>query len=107
MDTTTDTATATTATTDGPPPPTLTLTMSAPRGPLEYLKPRNGRSLCFKKQSVPDPLLVSFAKDLPWLVRTWDDSSPEWSPLAVVFYIQGELITLKHWPTVCRYGKPS
>ncbi|KAH9043623.1 hypothetical protein EDB85DRAFT_1911398 [Lactarius pseudohatsudake] len=114
---TTDSATTTTdtaaTTTDGPSPPTSshqqppTLDVSALRGPLDYLKLGNGRSLCFEKQSVPNPPLVSFAKDLPRLVRTWDDSSPEWTPSEAVLRIQGEPIALKHWPTVYRYGKSS
>ncbi|KAH9020930.1 hypothetical protein EDB85DRAFT_2001884 [Lactarius pseudohatsudake] len=110
---TTDSATTTTdpTTTDGPSPPTSshqrppTLAVSVLRGPLDYLKLGNGRSLCFEKQSVPDPPLVSFAKDLPRLVRAWDDSSPEWTPSEAVLRIQGEPIALKHWPTVYRYGK--
>ncbi|KAI9456701.1 hypothetical protein BJY52DRAFT_1120951 [Lactarius psammicola] len=107
-DTETTTTDTTTTTTDGPPPPgpALTVAASVPRGPLEYLQLGNGRSLCFSKQSVPDPPLVSFAKDLPRLARTWDDSSPEWSPSEAVLRIQGEPIALKHWPTVYRYGKP-
>ncbi|KAH9032088.1 hypothetical protein EDB84DRAFT_1438691 [Lactarius hengduanensis] len=110
---TTDSATTTTdpTTTDGPSPPTSshqrppTLAVSVLQGPLDYLKLGNGRSLCFEKQSVPDPPLVSFAKDLPRLVRAWDDSSPEWTPSEAVLRIQGEPIALKHWPTVYRYGK--
>ncbi|KAH8979223.1 hypothetical protein EDB86DRAFT_2836072 [Lactarius hatsudake] len=65
----------------------------------------NSRSLCFEKQSIPNPPLVSFARDLPWLMRTWDDSSPKWTPLEVVLCIQGELIALKHWLTVYHYSK--
>ncbi|KAH8991650.1 hypothetical protein EDB83DRAFT_2239328 [Lactarius deliciosus] len=38
-------------------------------------------------------------------MRTWDDSSPEWTPSEVVLPIQGEPIALKHWPTVYHYGK--
>ncbi|KAH8997084.1 hypothetical protein EDB86DRAFT_2828856 [Lactarius hatsudake] len=90
--TTTDTAATTT---------TTTMT----DGPLDYLKLGNGRSLCFEKQSVPDPPLISFVRDLPRLMRTWDDSSPEWTPSEAVLRIQGEPIALKHWPTVYRYGK--
>ncbi|KAH9164833.1 hypothetical protein EDB89DRAFT_2067853 [Lactarius sanguifluus] len=109
--TTTDTAATTATTTDGPSPPTSshqrppTPAESVLQGPLDYLKLGNGRSLCFEKQSVPDPPLVSFAKDLPRLMRTWDDSSPEWTPSEAVLRIQGEPIALKHWPTVYRYGK--
>ncbi|KAH8991613.1 hypothetical protein EDB86DRAFT_3103697 [Lactarius hatsudake] len=62
------TDTDTTTTTDGPPP--TCLAASAPRGQLEYLKLGNGRSLCFSGQSVPDPPCISFAEDIPRLVRT-------------------------------------
>ncbi|KAH9030283.1 hypothetical protein EDB84DRAFT_1439144 [Lactarius hengduanensis] len=107
-DTNTDTNTNTT--TDGLPPTStrqrpLALAASAPQGPLEYLQLGNGRPLCFSRQSVPDPPAISFAKDLPQLVRTWDDSSPAWCPSEAVLRIQGELIALKHWPAVYRYGK--
>ncbi|KAI9446966.1 hypothetical protein BJY52DRAFT_1127783 [Lactarius psammicola] len=109
------------ATTNGPPPlattelqaatpherPTLTTQVAAsPSGPQEYLKLGNGTMLCFSKQSIPDPPSVSFAKDLPQLMRTWDDSLPEWSPLEAVLRVQGEPIALKHWPVLYRYGKP-
>ncbi|KAH9026893.1 hypothetical protein EDB84DRAFT_1272925, partial [Lactarius hengduanensis] len=73
--------------------------------PLEYLQLGNGGSLCFSRQSVPDPPSISFAKDLPRLVRTWDDSSPEWCPSEAVLRIHGEPIALKHWPAVYCYGK--
>ncbi|KAH8977119.1 hypothetical protein EDB86DRAFT_2838378 [Lactarius hatsudake] len=104
--TTTDTAATTMTTTDGPSPPTLShqQPVSVLQGPLDYLKLGNGRSLCFSKQSVPDLPLVSFSKDLPQPMRTWDDSSPEWTPSEVVLRIQGEPIVLKHWPTVYCYG---
>ncbi|KAH8981836.1 hypothetical protein EDB86DRAFT_2834703 [Lactarius hatsudake] len=105
--TTTDTAATTTTTTDGPSPPTSShqRPVSVLQGPLDYLKLGNSRSLCFEKQSVPDLPLVSFARDLPRLMRTWDDSSPKWTPSEAVLRIQGEPIALKHWPTVYRYGK--
>ncbi|KAH9160043.1 hypothetical protein EDB89DRAFT_1915246 [Lactarius sanguifluus] len=109
--TTTDTTATTATTTDGPSPPTSshqqppTPAESVLQGPLDYLKLGNGRSLCFEKQSVPDPPLVLFTKDLPQLMRTWDDSSPEWTPSEAVLRIQGEPIALKHWPTVYRYSE--
>ncbi|KAH9040622.1 hypothetical protein EDB85DRAFT_1886735 [Lactarius pseudohatsudake] len=85
--------TNTNTTTDGPPPTStcqrpLALATSAPQGPLEYLQLRNGRPLCFSRQSVPDPPAISFTKDLPRLV---------------VLRIQGEPIALKHWPAVYCY----
>ncbi|KAH8985967.1 hypothetical protein EDB86DRAFT_2832882 [Lactarius hatsudake] len=107
--TTTDTAAMTATMTNGPSPPTSShqQPVSVLQGPLDYLKLGNGRSLCFSKQSVPDPPLISFARDLPRLMRMWDDSSPKWTPSEVVLHIQGELIVLKHWLTVYCYGKSS
>ncbi|KAH9032488.1 hypothetical protein EDB85DRAFT_2145603 [Lactarius pseudohatsudake] len=104
--------------TDGAPPSTATppqatasherpstLAASDP-GPLpvEYLKLANG-VLSFSKQSVPDPPSISFAKDIPRLIKMWDDGSPEWSPSEAVLRVQGVPIALKHWPVLYRYGK--
>ncbi|KAH9023513.1 hypothetical protein EDB84DRAFT_1564685 [Lactarius hengduanensis] len=98
--------TTTTTTTTTPPTPTLTPTPPPPLTvPLPLRPLGNGGSLCFSRQSVPDPPSISFAKDLPRLVRTWDDSSPEWCPSEAVLRIHGEPIALKHWPAVYRYGK--
>jgi hypothetical protein len=93
------------------PPPTFAAaaTLSTPgpsSGPLESLDLGNGRTLCFAKQSVPDPPSISFARDLPRLMRMWDDDLPEWNPSEAVLRIQGEPIALKHWQRVYRYGKP-
>ncbi|KAH9026656.1 hypothetical protein EDB84DRAFT_1563675 [Lactarius hengduanensis] len=104
------TATATATATDGPPPTSsgerpLTLAASTPPGPLEFLKLANGKLLCFSKRSIPDPPSISFARDLPRLMRMWDDSSPEWCPSEAVLHIEGEPIALKHWPALYRYGK--
>ncbi|KAH9003273.1 hypothetical protein EDB86DRAFT_2826459 [Lactarius hatsudake] len=63
-----------------------------------------GRS-ALRSRAFPTLPLVSFARDLPRLMRTWDDSSPEWTPSEAVLRIQGEPIALKHWPTVYRYSK--
>ncbi|KAH9011179.1 hypothetical protein EDB83DRAFT_2580439, partial [Lactarius deliciosus] len=73
--------------------------------PVEYLKLANGAVLSFSKQSVPDPPSISFAKDIPRLIRMWDDGSPEWSPSEAVLRVQGVPIALKHWPVLYRYGK--
>jgi hypothetical protein len=106
-------------TTDSSPPLTMTLsqatapcerppTFPAPTpGPVKELKLANGRSLFFEKQRVPDPPSISFAKDLPRMMRMWDDNLPEWNPSDAVLRIRGEPIALKHWPEVYRYGKSS
>ncbi|KAH9022117.1 hypothetical protein EDB85DRAFT_1871532, partial [Lactarius pseudohatsudake] len=72
--------------------------------PVEYLKLANG-VLSFSKQSIPDPPLILFAKDIPRLIRMWDDGSPEWSPSEAVLRVQGVPIVLKHWPVLYHYGK--
>lgn len=105
-----DTITTTATATDGPPPTLsgerpLTLAASTPPGPLEFLKLGNGKLLCFSKQSVPKPPSISFTRDLPQLMRMWDDSSPKWCPSEAVLHIEGEPIALKHWPALYRYGK--
>lgn len=74
--------------------------------PLECIELANGRMFRFSKWSIPDPPSISFAKDLPRLVRMWDDGSPEWNPSEAVLHIQGEPIALKYWPLLYRYGKP-
>jgi hypothetical protein len=86
---------------DGRPP---TLATSTP-GPQAFLKLGNGKLLRFSRKSVCDPPAISFAKDIPKLMRMWDDSSEAWSPSEAVLHIQGEPIALKHWPDVYRYGK--
>jgi len=83
-------------------PPTVATSLP---GPLESLRLGNGRTLCFSKQSVPDPPGISFAKEIPRLVKMWDDSSVDWDPAQAVLHIQGEPIALKHWKSVYRYGK--
>ena len=86
---------------NGRPP---TLATSTP-GPQTFLKLGNGKVLGFSKQSVPDPRAISFAKDIPRLMRMWDDTWEAWSPSEAVLCIQGEPIALKFWPDVYRYGK--
>lgn len=82
----------------------LTVDSSMP-GPQDCLTLGNGTTLCFSKQSVPDPPSISFAKDIFRLVRMWDDSAAEWDPKEAVLHIQGQPIALKHWQDVYRYGK--
>jgi hypothetical protein len=83
-------------------PPTVA---TSPPGTLELLRLGNDRTLCFEKESVPDPPGISFTKDIPHLVKMWDDSSVDWDPTQAVLHIQGEPIALKHWKFLYRYGK--
>ena len=51
---------------------------------------------------IPDPPALSFARDIAWLDRIWDDRSHQWdnsSPLR----IRGHSIALVYWPSVYRY----
>jgi hypothetical protein len=66
----------------------------------------DGTTLFFSKsRCIPDPPAVSFAKDIPRLVRLRDDASPDWDPSNAVLCIQGKPVALKYWPEVYRYGK--
>jgi hypothetical protein len=75
------------------------------QGPQSSLTLGNGTTLCFSKQSVPYPPSMTFSKDIPLLMRIWDDSSAEWSPAEAVLHIQGQPIALKDWHDVYSYGK--
>lgn len=91
--------------TDGPASPAAAAAATDGHPPTDYIRLGNGTLLPFTKQDIPDPPLISFAKDIPRLMRVWDDSTPEWSPSEAVLYVQGEPIALKHWPSLYRYGK--
>lgn len=65
----------------------------------------NGTELCVSKQDVPDPPAVTFAKDIPLLMRTWDDTSPGWSPSEAALRIEEEPIAVKYWQRLYCYGK--
>jgi hypothetical protein len=100
------------ATTQLPVPPTAPSDTTRPptvpaldTGPSKYIKLANGVTLCFSKQSIPDPPSISFAKDIPHLMRVWDDSYPEWSPAEAILHIGGEPIALKYWHDLYCYGK--
>lgn len=86
-----------------PQPPVLNL--SSLSGSASYLKLGNGKLLSFSKQSIPDPPSISFSKDIPQLMRMWDDCSAEWSPSEAVLHIQGEPIALMYWKDLYCYGK--
>ncbi|KAN0127741.1 hypothetical protein V8E53_014461 [Lactarius tabidus] len=79
------------------------LATSTPGPPL-HIELANGRKLRFSKQSIPNPPLFSFVKDIPLLVRMWDDGSSKWNPLEAVLHIQGEPIALKYWQLLYRYS---
>jgi hypothetical protein len=74
-------------------------------GPQRQLRLGNGTTVCFSKQSIPDPPSILFSRDIPLLMRMWDDSSAEWDPVQAVLHIQGHPIALKHWHDVYCYGK--
>jgi hypothetical protein len=65
----------------------------------------NGTLLSFTKEEVSDPPAVSFADNIPLLVRTWDDTSDDWNPDDCVLHIQGQPIAVIHWREVYIYGK--
>jgi hypothetical protein len=79
------------------------LATSTPGPPL-HIELANGRKLRFSKQSIPNPPPFSFVKDIPLLVRMWDDGSSKWNPLEAVLHIQGEPIALKYWQLLYRYS---
>ncbi|KAJ3551649.1 hypothetical protein NP233_g13040 [Leucocoprinus birnbaumii] len=63
----------------------------------------NGTWLSFCSSDIPSLPSVSFASDIPWLGRIWDDARPEWDPSGSILSIKGEAIALKHWPDVYRH----
>jgi hypothetical protein len=54
---------------------------------------------------IPDPPLVSYAKDIAKLNRVWDDTSPFWSAAEVPFQIQEVPVALVYWKDLYAYGK--
>lgn len=64
----------------------------------------NGTRLEFHSSDVPDPLSLSFVKDIPKLGRVWDDTRPEFSPSECSLKIKGHAIALKHWPITYSYS---
>ena len=54
---------------------------------------------------IPDPPLISYAKDVAKLNRVWDDTSPFWSPMEVPFQIQEVPVALMYWKDLYAYGK--
>ncbi|KAE9389539.1 hypothetical protein BT96DRAFT_980670 [Gymnopus androsaceus JB14] len=64
----------------------------------------NGTRLEFHCLDVPDPLLLSFVKDIPKLGRVWEDTRPEFSPSECSLKIKGHAIALKHWPITYSYS---
>jgi len=64
----------------------------------------NGTRLTFDSRDVPDPLMVSFAKDIARLGRVWDDTRPEFNALECTLKIKGHAIAVKHWPTCYKYS---
>lgn len=97
-------ATPTATIAEAAPPSAAAIDVTSTPEPLEYIKLANGRMLGFSKLSIPDPPSISFAKDVPRLVRMWDDSASEWDSSEAVLRVQGEPIALKYWPNLYRYG---
>ncbi|KAE9390887.1 hypothetical protein BT96DRAFT_1001837 [Gymnopus androsaceus JB14] len=64
----------------------------------------NGTRLSFTSNDVPDPLIVSFAKNILQLGRVWDNARPEFSSSECTLKIKGHAIALKHWPTCYSYS---
>ncbi|KAF9041859.1 hypothetical protein BDP27DRAFT_1347286 [Rhodocollybia butyracea] len=64
----------------------------------------NGTCLQFLSSDIPDPLCMSFVKDIPKLGRVWDDSQAEFSPSECTLKIKGHAIALKHWPIAYSYS---
>lgn len=65
----------------------------------------NGTHLEFLSSDVPDPLILSFAKDIPKLGRVWDDTRPEFSPSECSLKIKGHAIAVKYWPIAYGYSR--
>ena len=65
----------------------------------------DGIVLCYTKEKVSDPPVISFADDIPLLVQMWDDTLDDWDPNDCVLHIWGQPIALIHWRTVYIYGK--
>ena len=57
------------------------------------------------RSMIPDPPLISYAKDIAKLNRVWDDTSPFWSPTEVPFQIQEVPVALTYWKDLYAYGK--
>ena len=78
---------------------------TTPRYAQRQLCLGNGTILSFTEEEVSDPPAISFADDIPRLVRMWDDTFEEWDPKDCVLHIQEQPIALVHWRDVYRYGK--
>ncbi|KAF9072884.1 hypothetical protein BDP27DRAFT_1400533 [Rhodocollybia butyracea] len=64
----------------------------------------DGTRLEFFSSDVPDPLAISFAKDIPKLGRVWDDQRTDFSPSECTLRIKGHAIALKHWVVTYSYS---
>ncbi|KAJ3759915.1 hypothetical protein EV360DRAFT_81673 [Lentinula raphanica] len=84
-----------------PPPSTPTEKVSHA---MRKLVLANGTVITFSPSTVPDPPLVSFADDIPKLVRMWDDAAPDYQVTECLLKVEGHGIPLRLWEHVYKYG---
>ena len=65
----------------------------------------NETVLRVSRSIIPDPPLISYAKDIGKLNRVWDNTSPFWSPKEAPFQIEGTPVALIYWKELYAYGK--
>lgn len=65
----------------------------------------NETVLRVSRSIIPDPPLISYAKDIGKLNRVWDNASPFWSPGEAPFQIEGTPVALIYWKELYAYGK--
>lgn len=73
-------------------------------GSLKVIVLANGTCVEFFPSQVPDPPLISFADDIPKLVRMWDDADPTYNSDECLLKIKGQGIPLRLWETAYKYG---
>ncbi|KIK62865.1 hypothetical protein GYMLUDRAFT_84290 [Collybiopsis luxurians FD-317 M1] len=67
----------------------------------------DGTELRFTADDVPDPLAISFARDIAQLGRVWDDTHPSFNPAECTLKIKGHAIALRYWPICYGYSHNS
>jgi hypothetical protein len=95
-----------------PIPPTETSQQEAPAhistplssGNMTVTLRTGKNTISFRSDDIPDPPVISFAKNIPQLDRMWDDASPQWSGTSPLV-IQGNHIPVKYWPDVYKYRR--
>ena len=67
----------------------------------------NGTELKLPLTEIPDPPVVSFVDNIPWLNHMWDNTLIHWQEDSQL-HIQGQAIALSHWPVLYKYlGAPT